>query len=81
MATSPSAAASERPIVRRKSPIPLPWNTELTFYILVELGVGIVCLVFDSVNAFDFLEVTKWTSAAYLVARGIAKASRVLDAD
>jgi hypothetical protein len=28
-----------------------------------------------------FLEVTKWTSAAYLLARGIAKASRVSDAD
>jgi hypothetical protein len=38
-------------------------------------------LTFDSVNAADFLEVTKWTSAAYLVARGIAKAGRMLDVD
>ena len=30
--------------------------------------------LFDSVNGFDFLEVVKWTSAAYLIARGIAKA-------
>jgi hypothetical protein len=40
-----------------------------------------MCLAFDSVNAADFFEVTKWTSAAYLIARGIAKASRAIDAD
>jgi hypothetical protein len=28
-----------------------------------------------------FLEVTKWTSGAYLLARGIAKASRAVDTD
>jgi len=65
----------------RSLPIPLPWNAELVFYLLVELAVGIICLAFDSVNAADFFEVTKWTSAAYLISRGIAKAGRVLDAD
>ena len=71
---------AEAAIVRR-SPIPIPWNAELVFYLLVELVVGIICLAFDSVNGSDFLEITKWTSVAYLVARGIAKAGRVLDAD
>jgi len=71
--------ASE-PAVRRL-PIPIPWNAEFVFYLLVELAVGIICLAFNSVNAFEFLEVTKWTSAAYLVGRGIAKAGRVIDAD
>jgi hypothetical protein len=69
------------PAIVRRSPIPVPWNTELVFYLLVELAVGIICIAFDSVNGADFLEVTKWTSAAYLIARGIAKAGRVLDAD
>jgi hypothetical protein len=78
-ASAPPGAA--QPTFLRRSPIPLPWNTELTFYLLVELVVGIVCVAFDSVNGFDFLEVTKWTSAAYLLARGIAKASRATDAD
>ena len=36
----------------------------------------IICLAFDSVNGEDFLEVTKWTSAAF-IARGIAKAGRI----
>jgi hypothetical protein len=80
--TSPAPASRPaQPEFVRRSPIPIPWNAELVFYLLVELAVGIICLAFKSVNAFDFLEVTKWTSAAYLVARGIAKAGRVLDTD
>jgi hypothetical protein len=59
----------------------IPWNTELVFFLLVEIAVGIICLVWDSVNGFNFVEVTKWTAAAYLISRGVAKASRVLDAD
>jgi hypothetical protein len=78
---APTAARAAQPTLLRRSPIPVPWNAELVFYLLVELVVGIVCLAFDSVNAVDFLDVTKWTSAAYLLARGIAKASRATDAD
>jgi hypothetical protein len=78
---SPAPARASQPTFPRRSPIPLPWNAELSFYLLVELVVGLICLVFDSVNAVAFLEVTKWTSAAYLLARGIAKASRAVDAD
>jgi hypothetical protein len=80
--SSPTATASPaRPAVLRRLPVPIPWNAELVFFLLVELTVGLICLVFDSVNAFDFLEVTKWTAAAYLVARGIAKAGRAFDVD
>jgi hypothetical protein len=76
-----SSADPTRPALARRSPIPFPWNTELVFYLLVELAVGVICLTFESVNAVQFLEVTKWTSGAYLLARGIAKAGRLLDAD
>jgi hypothetical protein len=75
----PSCRALPRPPFLRQAPIPVPWNAELLFYLLVELVVGIMCFAYETVNAVDFLEVTKWTSAAYLVARGIAKAGRVLD--
>jgi hypothetical protein len=78
---APASPRAAQPTFLRRSPIPLPWNAELFFYLLVELVVGIVCLAFNSVNGVAFLEVTKWTSAAYLLARGIAKASRVSDAD
>jgi hypothetical protein len=67
------------PAALRRVPLPLPWNAELLFYLLVQLVVAIVCLVFDSVNGQDFLEVTKWTSAAYLISRGIAKAGRMFN--
>jgi hypothetical protein len=78
---APASPGAAQPTFLRRSPIPLPWNAELFFYLLVELVVGIVCLAFNSVNGVAFIEVTKWTSAAYLLARGIAKASRVSDAD
>jgi hypothetical protein len=81
MASTPPAARSVAPEFLRRTPIPVPWNAELVFYLLVELAVAVLCFTYDSVNAADFLEVTKWTSAAYLVARGIAKAGRMLDVD
>jgi hypothetical protein len=79
MSSVPPAERPPRPAFLRRAPIPVPWNAELLFYLLVELVVGIMCFAYETVNAVDFLEVTKWTSAAYLVARGIAKAGRVLD--
>ena len=81
MVSSTPAERPARPESLRRLPIPFPWNAELVFYLLVELAIGIICVAFDSVNAVAFLEVTKWTSAAYLIARGIAKASRALDGD
>jgi hypothetical protein len=77
MASPSPASHPERPAFLSHSPIPLPWNTEFVFYLLVEFVVAIICLSFTSVNALEFLEVTKWTSAAYLIARGITKAGRV----
>ena len=79
MATVPAAERPPQPAFLRQLPIPVPWNAELFFYLVAQLVVGIICLVFDSVNARDFLEVTKWTTGAYLLARGIAKASRVVN--
>ncbi len=72
---------AERPAALRRLPIPVPWNAELLFYLVLELVVAIICLTYETVNTVDFLEFTKWTSAAYLLARGIAKASRVLNDD
>ena len=77
MTTVPTGEQTRRPAFLRG--LPVPWNAELLFFLLAELAVGIVCLVFDSVNAVQFLDVTKWTAAAYLVARGIAKAGRLRD--
>jgi hypothetical protein len=79
MTTVSPAERPPRPAFLRRLPVPVPWNAELVFYLLVELVVAIMCFAYRTVNAVDFFEVTKWTSAAYLVARGIAKAGRVMD--
>jgi hypothetical protein len=38
-----------------------------------------VVLVDDHYNIPEWLDFTKWVTAAYLISRGIAKASRVLE--
>jgi hypothetical protein len=79
MDTAPTAERRSAPTFLHALPFPVPWNAELFLYLAVQLVVGILCFVFDSINGEDFLEVTKWTTAGYLVSRGIAKASRASD--
>jgi hypothetical protein len=62
------------PTAARRSRVPLPWNAELLVYLVVQVVIALMCLVYDSVNSEDFFEVTKWTTAGYLISRGIAKA-------
>jgi uncharacterized protein (DUF983 family) len=59
--------------------MPIPGNAEFLFYLLALLIVAIVAWVADTVNAPQWVEFTKWATAAYLISRGIAKASRVLE--
>jgi hypothetical protein len=40
---------------------------------------AIVALASDRVDAPAWMEFFKWTTAAYLISRGIAKASRVFE--
>lgn len=79
MVTTPPAERPPRPAALRRSPVPIPWNAELLVYLLVQLVLAVMCFVYESVNTEDFFEVTKWTTAGYLVSRGIAKAGRVLE--
>jgi hypothetical protein len=59
--------------------MPTPGNAELAVYVLATLLVTIVALVDDVVNAPGWVDFFKWATAAYLISRGIAKASRVLE--
>ncbi len=81
MTDASSSTRTAPPAALRRLPVPVPWNAELVFYLLAELVVAIICLTYKTVNTVDFLEFTKWTTAAYLLARGIAKATRVSGAD
>ncbi|MDX6489452.1 MAG: hypothetical protein QOK13_2067 [Gaiellaceae bacterium] len=59
--------------------LPTPGNAELLVYLLALLVAAIVALASDRVDAPAWMEFFKWTTAAYLISRGIAKASRVFE--
>jgi hypothetical protein len=59
--------------------LPVPGNAEFLFWLASIIVVAIVALFADSVDSPQWVEFTKWASAAYLISRGIAKASRVLE--
>jgi hypothetical protein len=59
--------------------LPVPGNAELLIYFLVEIMFAIIWAASDLVDARLFVWVTAVVTFAYLVSRGIAKASRVLE--
>jgi hypothetical protein len=59
--------------------LPVPGNAELAVFLLVEIIFAIIWAASDSVNAGTFVTETAIVTFAYLISRGIAKASRVLE--
>jgi hypothetical protein len=59
--------------------LPVPGNAELAIWLLVEIVIAIVAGVSDRVDAGGWTNATIWLTAAYIISRGIAKASRVLE--
>ena len=59
--------------------LPVPGNAELAVWLLVEIVLAIVAGFSDSFGAHDWSIATTWLTAAYIISRGIAKASRVLE--
>ena len=59
--------------------MPTPGNAELVVYILATIFVAIIALASDQVDAAAFLTAFTFFTVAYLISRGIAKASRVLE--
>ena len=59
--------------------LPVPGNAELAIWILVELALAIVWAASDGFDSHGWAVATTWLTAAYLISRGIAKASRVLE--
>jgi hypothetical protein len=54
-------------------------NGELVVFLVVSAVVGIVALASDLVDAGDFVTLSVFLAAAYMISRGIAKASRVYE--
>lgn len=59
--------------------LPIPGNAEFLLWLAVEVLFAIIWAASDSVDASGFMTATAAITFAYLVSRGIAKASRVLE--
>ena len=59
--------------------MPTPGNAELVVYLLATILIAIIALAADSVDSPAFVTAFTAITFAYLISRGIAKASRVLE--
>jgi len=59
--------------------LPVPGNAEWLLWFAVEIVFAIIWAASDAVDANTFVLATTATTFAYLISRGIAKASRVLE--
>ena len=60
--------------------LPMPGNAEFVVWVIALIVLAIIAWIADGINSPDWYDFFKWTAAAYLLSRGIAKASRVLEA-
>jgi hypothetical protein len=59
--------------------MPIPGNAEFLVYVLALVMFALIAKIDDQVSGGQFVDAGKWITAAYLISRGIAKASRVLE--
>jgi hypothetical protein len=59
--------------------LPVPGNAELLIYVLATIVIAIIALAADQVDSGAFVTAFTALTFAYLISRGIAKASRVLE--
>jgi hypothetical protein len=59
--------------------LPIPGNAEFLLWLVVVIVIAIVAAIADAVDAQAWVAATTWVTAAYLISRGVAKASRVLE--
>jgi hypothetical protein len=59
--------------------MPIPGNAELILFLLVWLVIFLIWVFSDEVGAGTFATLTVALTFGYLISRGIAKASRVLE--
>lgn len=59
--------------------LPIPGNAEFAVYLLALIVAMLVCWVADELGSASWLSFFQWTTIAYILSRGVAKASRVLE--
>jgi len=68
-----------RPTFNLNAILPTPGNAELVVYLLATILIAIIALASSKVDSPTFVTAFTAITFAYLVSRGIAKASRVLE--
>jgi hypothetical protein len=59
--------------------LPIPGNAEFAVYVVALVVAMLVCWIDDDLATGSWLDFFKWTTIAYILSRGVAKASRVLE--
>jgi hypothetical protein len=59
--------------------LPIPGNAEFALYLVALIVAWLVAWISDVLNAESWFQFFLFTTVAYLLSRGIAKASRVLE--
>jgi hypothetical protein len=59
--------------------LPIPGNAEFLLYLVALIVAMIVCWAADRLDTTDWFSFFQLTTIAYILSRGIAKASRVLE--
>ena len=59
--------------------LPVPGNAELAIYLFAIIVLAIIWAASDALDAGGFATFFTWLTIGYILSRGIAKASRVLE--
>ncbi|HEY8842665.1 MAG TPA: hypothetical protein VIM23_02055 [Gaiellaceae bacterium] len=84
MTTTPPEQPGTRPMMGMPSipsgaRMPIPGNAEFALYFVIEVIFTLIWIIAKTVDTRYWVTVTTVLTAFYLVSRGIAKASRVLE--
>ena len=59
--------------------LPVPGNAELAIYLFATIVLAIIWAASDNFDAGGFAGLFTWLTIGYILSRGVAKASRVLE--
>jgi hypothetical protein len=82
MSTTPNEPGGTRmgmPHITSGARMPIPGNAEFALWAFIEIVFVLIWIIADSVDTQQWVLYTTVLTAFYLLSRGIAKASRVLE--
>ena len=77
--TPPEEPAATRSVQFPAATLPIPGNAEFLLYVVALVVAWLVCWIDDELTAGSWMSFFTWATAAYLISRGVAKASRVYE--